>query len=109
MLGGKVGWGVLRTDNEGQTLAGMGVVAVGGWVFGGNRSRRFNMSREEGGGRVDGERKRGTKTSNKMLRTSKRKKTNNRLMKTLNSWTFGCMHVCVYLCLGISDQLLPKI
>lgn len=30
MLGGKVGRGAIRTDNEGQTLAGMGVVAVGG-------------------------------------------------------------------------------
>lgn len=33
MLGGKVGWGAVRTDNEGQTLAGIGVVVVGGWCL----------------------------------------------------------------------------
>lgn len=33
MLGGKVGGGAVRTDNEGQTLAVMGVVVVGGWCL----------------------------------------------------------------------------
>lgn len=33
MLGGKVGWGAVRTDNEGQTLAGIRVAAVGGWCL----------------------------------------------------------------------------
>lgn len=32
-LGGKVGWGAVRTDNEGQTLADFRVVAVGGWCL----------------------------------------------------------------------------
>lgn len=52
MLGGKVGWGAVRTDNEGQTLAGMGVVAVGGWCLeattaGGSTSAGREVEEEE--------------------------------------------------------------
>lgn len=48
-------------------------------AFGGNRSRRFNMSREEGGGNKDQEKgKAGTKSRSKMWRTSLRKKKEKR-------------------------------
>lgn len=47
-LGGKVGWGAVRTDNEGQTLADFRVVAVGGWCLEATAAGGgFHMSRGE--------------------------------------------------------------
>lgn len=45
----------MKTDNEGQTLAGIGGSGGGRTVFGGNRSGRLVMSLEGGGGRRDRE------------------------------------------------------
>ena len=55
MLGGKVSLGAIRTDNEGQTLAGMGVVVVGGLCLEATAAGGFNASREGGGGRGETE------------------------------------------------------
>lgn len=54
MLGGKVGWGAVRADNEGQTLAGIEVEAGGWMAYGGNRSGGFNTSLEGDGGKARG-------------------------------------------------------
>ena len=58
MLGGKVGWGAVRTDNEGQTLAGMGVVAVGGRCLeataAGGSTRADSEVEEEGDAEKEG-------------------------------------------------------
>lgn len=49
-------------------------------AFGGNRSRRFNMNREEGGGNKDQEKgKDGTKSRSKMWRAILRKKEKKQL------------------------------
>lgn len=52
-------------------------------AFGGNRSRRFNMNREEGGGNKDQEKgKDGTKSRSKMWRAILRKKKEKKQLAT---------------------------
>lgn len=52
-------------------------------AFGGNRSRRFNMNREEGGGNKDQEKgKDGTKSRSKMWRAILRKKEKEKRKET---------------------------
>lgn len=85
-LGGKVGWGAARADNEGQTLADFSLVAVGGWRL--EAIAAGGLPTRAGGGKGGGEGggRRGRKTPATKMRREKKtqaemKKGNGSLQK----------------------------
>ena len=80
---------------------------MGGPVFGGNRSRRFDISQEGGGGRGDGGKEHNKGQRQNAADKGKKKHTaHNTLMKTLSSWTSNML--CTFMTVSLRLILRPK-